>query len=74
MAFRKIVSPTGKTFHWKCESLNCPFESEEITISKVRIGKNITKAQPPIRCPKCGCRYPAAFVHHAIQTVAISKI
>jgi hypothetical protein len=57
MAFTKIVSPTGKTFHWKCESLNCAFETEEITISKIKIGKRFTKAQPPIRCPKCGCKY-----------------
>jgi DNA-directed RNA polymerase subunit RPC12/RpoP len=56
MAFRKIMSPTGKTFHWKCETLNCPYESEKIPIGKLRIDKNAINTKPPIRCPNCGCK------------------
>jgi hypothetical protein len=55
MAFRKVVSPSGKTFHWKCESLNCPYESEETKVRKLTISKRTANA-PPTRCPKCGCK------------------
>ncbi len=49
MAFTKVESPSGKTFHWKCDNPDCPYESTGITISKGTVD-----ATPPRKCPKCG--------------------
>jgi hypothetical protein len=49
MSLRKVEHPNGKSFHWACNSPNCPYESEEI-----RYTMENYHADPPRFCPRCG--------------------
>ena len=48
MPLKKVVSPDGKTFRWKCEYPDCVYQSEEL-----RLSKETMRARPK-ECPKCG--------------------
>lgn len=49
MSLRKVEHPFGKSFHWRCNSPDCPYESEEIKYTQENFN-----APPPRFCPRCG--------------------
>jgi hypothetical protein len=46
---RKVEHPSGKSFHWACNGLNCSYESKEIK----HTWKNNYPARPSF-CLRCG--------------------
>ena len=59
---RMVKSPSGITFHWRCEVPNCAYESEEIVLDK-----NSPNPEAPKKCPDCGRVFPpgepGSYIH-----------